>query len=105
MIDFPPGYVAAVARMVKALQVAVARGRCPRFRLPPPEFTLAASIDEAAPHVCVNDDARNLVPALMHVADGDATCIMLGAALEAAGIGYEVASLAEMGLTEVRGDA
>ena len=105
MTDFPPDYVAATMRMSKALRAAVARGRDPRFRLPPRDVWLAAPLDAAAAHVCANEDARALVPALMHAANGQATCMMLVAAIEHAGIGYETATLAEMGLEEVEENA
>lgn len=103
--DFPPEYVALTARLSDALQAAVARGRVPRFRLPPRDIWFVAPIDAAAKHVCVNDDARAIVPALMHATGGHGTCMMLAAALDYLEIEYETASLAEMGLEEAKGGA
>lgn len=103
--DFPPEYVAAVARVSKALRSAIDRGLSPRFRFPPEDVVFAAPLDAAEPHVCVNDDARRIVPALMHAGNGETTCFMLQAALSDAGIGYETATLAEMGLERADGGA
>lgn len=101
--DFPPEYVALTARLSEALRAAVERGRAPRFRLPPRDVWFVATLDEAEAHVCVNDDARALVPALMHATGGHATCMMLAAALDYVGVAYETATLDEMGLVQVEG--
>jgi len=94
--EFTPGYVASVKRMIRVLQLAAERGRRPRFRLPPTDVLFAAAIDTAARYICVNDDARNLVPALLHASHGEGTCFMLRAALDVAGVECDLLTLEEL---------
>ena len=99
--DIPPQYVAAVKRMVQALQRATLRGRKPRFRLPAPDIMFVAPLDAVLDRICANDDAKQLCQVLLHVTNGEATCSMLTSALLMVKVDYEVVDPSYFGQVRV----
>ncbi len=98
----PAGYLAAAA-MTDEL-VRRARGTGPRFRFPPRNMALGASLADVGERLALNDAALALLAELAAEStrrklDDGPTAMMLRAALELNGIPVRFVPLAELGFS------